>query len=573
MAYVGHPEGHRPAVGAELAAWLVDAVDRTSEYVGVADRFGNIVYMNASVRERFGYADRDLAGVTTDQLFRPEAFERYYREIRPVLLRGETWSGEIDMRTVQCASVQVALSVTARVGPGGEIEWLVVMGRDVTARRELERNLERRATHDPLTGLANRTLLLDRLDLAAARASRRGDGLAVVYIDLDHFKDVNDRFGHLTGDRLLREAARRISGAVRPADTVTRLGGDEFVVLCEEAGSVDEVLGIAERVCVALGSRPFTFNGVAVGVTASVGVSLSSQGDLPGVMLVHAADVAMYRAKQRGRARVELAWPDEQTGARRELVHQLAIGIGQGHMKVLYQPMLELRGGVATGVEALPFWEHPTRGWLAPDEFLLLAEEAGLATALGLQVLRDACHQACAWERALGASAPRVHVDLCESQLADAELPRLVEEMLARTGLEPSRLCLELPEAALIARPEPTAASVRALKALGVSLSVDHFAGAPISLELLEELPIDELKVEAALVGGLSDGSTEPAMLRATVDLAQRLALRTVADGVASEAQLAQLRGLGYDVGQGSVLAAPEPATTIVSALRRGFDV
>jgi diguanylate cyclase (GGDEF)-like protein/PAS domain S-box-containing protein len=577
-AFIGSIEDITPLVTAEHeTARLAGIVEATSDLVGIGElETGKLVYLNRAARERFGYVDRDITRTDFADLYHPDTWGVLDQLVLPALRRGEAWSGELAMIAADGSTIQVWQTISATADSDGRITEVASVGRDVTERRRLEEALAHQATHDGLTDLPNRALLLDHAGLALARARRDGHLVSLLFLDLDRFKQVNHTHGHDAGDELLRQVARRIAGMLRPADTVARLGGDEFVVLCEDVDDEHHAVAIAQRILSAIEATPFRIAGAELHVTASIGIALASgAADAHPEALLRDADAAMYRAKDLGRARLEVF--DE--SMRRRTAHRLALaedlthGIEQGRIAVHYQPAVDLRTGRVTSVEALARWDHPERGLLGPSEFIPLAEETGLIVRLGLQVLTVACTEARRWVERLGPAAPRLHVNLSSRQLAVPDLRRLVEEALEASGLRPDRLCLEITESVVMDDAEGVIDRLRELKEIGVSLAIDDFGTGYSSLSYLRRFPVDILKVDQSFVDGLGPDPEDSAIVAAIVSLASTLELEAVAEGVETAEQLAELRRLGCTGAQGYLFAKPVPAEEIEGLLDRAFDL
>ena len=518
----------------------------------------------------------------------------------------------------------------ARVGREGEPKWLrglvypvrneaeevtevALLLEDVTERKNLEDRLAYQAFHDPLTGLPNRTLLLDRIDQALMRAqhrsertSERGQQVALLFMDLDNFKYVNDSLGHDAGDRLLVEVARRLQGRLRPADTVARLGGDEFVVLLEEVEDPEEALRAAERVTSAL-QTPFALSGQEVFAPASIGIALgiASSGALapgppgaPGAPggrtrpeeLLRKADLAMYEAKRRGKGRhvVYEAAMGAQVGTRLKLENDLRKALGRDEFTLYYQPKVSLTDGRVVGVEALLRWNHPERGLVLPEEFIPLAEETGLIVAIGRWVLREACQQAHEWrsqgpwrsqwqdqwagENGDAPTPPTMWVNLSARQLQEPDLSRQVSAALEETGLDATGLGLEITESVLVGDGSASVSLLEDLKALGVSLAVDDFGTGYSSLAYLKRLPVDYLKIDRSFVGGLGVNAGDETIVSAVMGLAHAMKLEVVAEGVETRGQLERLREMGCERGQGFYWSRPLPAEAASEVLFRGSE-
>jgi len=454
------------------------------------------------------------------------------------------------------------------------IRGVVLNGRDITERVRLQEELTQQAYHDGLTGLANRSLYRDRLEQALARSARGADPVAVLILDLDGFKQVNDSLGHDAGDRLLQVVARRLTETVRPTDTVARFGGDEFALLLEDAAE-SLAVAVARRALSRL-AEPVSLEGRELTVAASIGIVVHTGGDRSGDDLVRDADVAMYAAKDAGRGRHEVFHadmardPDELLG----LDHELRLGLHRGEFSVHYQPEIDLAGGEIVGVEALVRWMSPTRGAVAPDRFIPVAEASGLIAALGEFVLREACLQTARWVRdGLVSGSFVTWVNVSGKQLALGGVPAAVERALRHAGLPPGRLGLEVTETTIV----PGGAADRArvelqqLNDLGVRIAIDDFGTGFSSLAQLRHFPLDMIKVDRSFIQGVERDTKDAAITANVVSLAHALGLVAVAEGIESDGQLAAVRAIGCDVAQGFLFARPMPGremTRELAALR-----
>ncbi|HEX6036760.1 putative bifunctional diguanylate cyclase/phosphodiesterase, partial [Longimicrobium sp.] len=450
-----------------------------------------------------------------------------------------------------------ARAVTVRAADGRAVRVAGSLS-DITEQKVAEELLLHHALHDVLTGLPNRSLMIDRLGLALRRVARSGGTLAVLFLDLDGFKVVNDSLGHATGDRLLDAVARRLEGCLRPADTVARLGGDEFSVLLEDLRDAAEARAVAERVHDAL-REPFPLDGRPVFTTASIGIAVGGAGATP-ESLLRDADTAMYRAKSGGRARCEVFDPTMHTTAvaRLALETDLRAALDREEFELAYQPVVSLADGRITGFEALARWRHPERGLLSPSEFISVAEETGLIVPLGRWVLREACRQLREWIRRYGAELS-VNVNLSPRQFVDGGLARDVSAALRDADLPAPFLKLEITEGLLMGEAGPVASMLDELKALGVELCIDDFGTGYSSLSYLHRFPIDTLKIDRSFVSRLSaDGQSEQ-IVRTILVLAQTLNLSAVAEGVETPEQAEQLRSMGCEFAQGFRFARPLP--------------
>ncbi|HET6864669.1 MAG TPA: EAL domain-containing protein [Solirubrobacteraceae bacterium] len=434
-------------------------------------------------------------------------------------------------------------------------------------RKRAETELAHQAMHDQLTGLPNRALFLDRLGLALERSRRSGAPLAVLFLDFDNFKEINDTRGHAAGDRVLSTLSGRLSGLLRPMDTVARFGGDEFTFLFEGITSEREVMLIADRICQAAG-RSINVDGVPLTATVSVGIAMVNDATVSPDTIIREADAAMYRAKDRGRARFELFDEDSRRRANQRIELEAAIrhALERDELRVHYQPHVILHGmDVVNGVEALVRWQHPTRGLLAAGEFMPMADDLGLAVPISQFVLQQALAQLSKWR----AHKPEMTLSLNISprQLRDPDLPLLLSESIRAGELDPAAVYLELSETGLAEDPDHTVRALHALKETGVRMTIDDFGVGALSLAWLTRMPVDALKIHESFVAGLGAGAENASLLGALVELGHALGLDVIAEGVENETQLEQLRELGCDAVQGYAIGRPVSADELEALL------
>ena len=460
-----------------------------------------------------------------------------------------------------------------RVAPlrdrGGNIAGTVSVALDITDREGSHVQLARRSLHDTVTGLANRELFVDHLGVALSRLKRREGCVAVLLLDLDRFKLINDCYGQEAGDELLGFFADRLRNLMRPSDTAARFGRDEFALLCEDIHSERDAIVIAQRITEAI-SRPFSLREEELVVTASIGIALSSGAEEPPGELLHNAHAAMHRAKDKGRARCETFNKSMHAHAkrRRQTENDLAKALEREELEVFYQPELHLDTGKVVAVEALLRWNHPERGFLLPQDFISVAEETRLIVPMGAWVLEQACIQARLWHENHPFLAPlRIAVNLSPCQLAVSGHTKMVERILAETETDPSTICLEITENAVMEDVDSSVAGLLDLKALGVSLAIDDLGTGHSSLAKLKRLPVDVLKVDQSFVQGLGHDPADAAIVSAVVNMAHALDLTAIAEGVETDQQLQELHYLGCDVAQGYYLGAPHPSEAIEELL------
>ena len=451
------------------------------------------------------------------------------------------------------------------------IRGVVLNARDVTERVNLEEELRRQAFHDGLTGLANRALFRDRLDQSLARSARSGDLLAVLFVDLDGFKQVNDSLGHDAGDQLLQEVAARFSSAVRPADTLARLGGDEFAILLEDSHEVLAVT-VAERLLERL-SKAVRLAGREMSLGASVGIVLHEGGPGESEELMRHADLAMYAAKHAGRGRHAVFHHDmgRELGELLGLEHEIRLGLQRNEFAVHYQPQVSLGSRKIVGVEALLRWHSPSRGLVPPAQFIPVAEATGLIQPLGEYVLRESCRQAAHWtEQGLLPEQFVVWVNASAKQLSASGFGNLVRSALSASDLPAAHLGLEVTETAIVAEGaggDRAIAELHALHALGVHIAIDDFGTGFSSLAQLRRFPVDLIKVDRSFVQGIENDAKDEAITTHTVNLAHAIGVLAIAEGVESDGQLASIVELGCDLAQGYLFAHPAPPDEVTQQL------
>ncbi len=528
-----------------------------SDLVLVARRDGTIVLVNPAWEETLGWTEQELLGRSMFELVHPDDDS----STRAVAVEGQ----QVVNYSNRCRHKDGSWRWLLWSGRGDGEAWYAI-AKDVTERLILER----RALCDELTGLANRALLLDHLRGALARLERADQKLlAVLSLDLDGFKLLNDGQGREAGDQILAEVARRVREVVRDSDVVSRFGGDEFVIVAEGLSRDTEALLLAERVVEAVG-RDFSLSGVPYTLSCSVGIATTPDSASDPDVMLREADTAMYRAKTRGAASIELfdAGVTAEVTDRFKIAQELRKALICDELTVVYQPVVAVTDGSLTGCEALVRWRHPQQGWMLPDRFVPLAETTGLIVQLGQRVLEDACRQAAEWRREGRELA--VSVNVSRRQLLEPGFVEIVRSALKQARLPAETICLEVTETAAPARHAGIVEVLHEVRALGVKLALDDFGSGYWTLANLRELPIDVIKIDRSFIAGMASGGTDRGIVAAVMALAAELGVVVIAEGVETEDQLAVLRELGCPLAQGHLFARPEPPERLFQTTLRG---
>ena len=555
-------------------AMLLEAVGQS---VVATDLEGNVVYWNRAAEDIYGWSSEEALGRSLRDLTVCEESLEKVEEVGSELRAGRAWSGETLLRRKDGSHVPVLGTATPLFDDRGSLVGMIGVSTDISERKTLEAELERRASHDPLTGMPNRPAFVDRLEQTLQRTRRRKNSrnkVGVLFMDLDGFKTINDSLGHEAGDRLLVAVAECLRNRLRSEDVLARFGGDEFAVLLEDTAGTSEAIRVAQRIAEDL-REPFTVDDFQVSLSTSIGITLGTAhaNDDPERML-READSAMYRAKEQGPGRYAVFDPAMQARAqeRLELEAELRRALEQEEFVLYYQPEVSLHDGKMVGFEALLRWQHPERGLLKPAAFVPIAEDTDLIAPIGRWVLEEACQQAKRWEEERPLASPMtMEINLSSKQLRRQGLVRTVEEALARADLEAHTLALDMTETVLIRVSEDNTQALDALKEMGVRLGLDDFGTGYSSLSYLKRLPVDRVKVDKSFVKGLGENATDTALVRMIIDLCHTLGVEIVAEGIETSEQAVLLRDMGCDLGQGYYFARPLPGEELAERLPKAF--
>lgn len=551
-------------------ARLLAIIERMGDAVAVADRDGRNLYLNPYGRTMLGIGlNEDISGESLEDHHSPAVAGFIRHRALPQAEKHGVWEGETVWRSRSGEEIATWQVIMTHKDANGAFEYWTTVARDIRERKMMEDRLSFQATHDALTGMPNRLLMRDRLQQAIANAKRERKLMAVVFLDLDNFKRINDTLGHAHGDQVLLEVASRLRDVLRHSDTLARQGGDEFIALLPGLSSANDVVGIVEKMVQVLG-RVIVVDGREIYVTASLGVSVYPFDHDNGDELLRKADVAMYRAKEQGRNGYQFYTPDmdERFNLDLQMEVDLRHGINNEELFLQYQPKVSLRSGQVTGFEALVRWRHPQRGIVSPGEFIPIAERSMLIAHLGEWVIREACRQIRVWRDAGEAVVP-VAVNVSAQQFEYMDVARLIRTALTETALEGELLELEITEGVLMRDPLATTRVLTQIKGLGVNIAVDDFGTGYSSLGYLKQFPVDVLKIDRSFVDEVSTNADDAAIVRAIVSMAHNLDIQVVAEGVETAEQLAFLRECECDFVQGYFFSRPvAPAEAVAFAVR-----
>ncbi len=545
-------------------------VDAEPECVKIMTANGILLQMNAAGLAMIEASEAaQVIGKPVWNLLKPE-YREAFRAFTENILRGNKGKMEFEIIGLKGTHRWMETNAVRLPDDRGGVPCMLSITRDITERKQTERRLKQLAHFDTLTNLPNRVQFIEHLEQAMVEADRHERLVAVVFLDLDRFKYINDSLGHEKGDLLLREVAMRLSGAIRRGDTVARLSGDEFALVLADMKHVDDAIHVAQKILDVF-HQSFHIAGHELFITASMGITLYPFDDRSAQDLLRNADVAMYRAKDTGKNNFQfyIAEMTAKATERLSLENDLRSALGQGELSLYYQPIADCKTGRIVGMEALLRWQHPKRGMISPALFIPLAEETGLIIPIGAWVLRTACEQCRAWQKR-GFPSLSVAVNLSARQFHQKDLPASIYGVLQETGLNPGSLGLELTEGLVMQQAEASVNTLRELKAMDIRISIDDFGTGYSSLSYLKRFPIDVLKIDQSFVRDISNDPDDAAIAITIITMAHSLGLKVVAEGVETEQQLNFLREYRCDAMQGFYFSKPLPAEQFEDLLKIG---
>jgi diguanylate cyclase (GGDEF)-like protein/PAS domain S-box-containing protein len=551
-------------------------LDSIGDAVLSTDLQGKVTYLNVVAEKITGWTREEAAGKDIEEVFvivDASTREPCVNPLRAAIKKNRTVQLTPNCLLIRRDGTEFAIEDSAAPihDQHGLATGAVIVFHDVSVARAMGAEMSHMAQHDTLTNLPNRALLQDRLTQAIATASRNDSRIAVLFLDLDGFKHINDSLSHATGDRLLQAVAKRLLAAVRTSDTVCRLGGDEFVILLSEVAHAGDAGVKAGKILSAL-SAPFEMEQNTLRITGSIGVSTYPEDGQSAELLIRNADLAMYQAKEKGRSNYQFYEKGMNVRAveRQSIEGDLRCALEKDEFVMHYQPKIDLKTGAITGVEALIRWNHPERGLVGPLQFISIAEDCGLMLPIGKWVLRESCRQAKAWQDA-GLPPVEMAVNVSSVEFRNDEFLKGISTILKETGLEPRYLELELTESVLMQHAEFSVPVLQKLKAMGVRLAIDDFGTGYSSLSYLRQFPIDTLKVDQSFIHEINDDTDDATIISAVINMGCRMKHRVIAEGVETAEQLAFLRAHGCDEGQGYYFGRPMPGVETAKLLELGM--
>jgi len=548
---------------------LAAALEAAANSITVTDAKGNIVWTNPAFSALYGYSAEEVMGKNCSLLRSDVQDARFYKEMWDVISSGRTWRGEIVNRRKDGALIPEEMTITPVESQPGTITHFIAIKQDISERKLAQQRVNYLAYYDALTGLPNRMLLREHLNTAVAAARRRGRGVALLFLDLDRFKIINDSLGHSFGDLLLRQVASRLKNEIRQEDTVARVGGDEFLILLNNVENFAEVEVIATRIVKSVMGE-FVIQGRTVSVTCSLGISVFPEHGEDAEALIKNADMAMYSAKEQG-SNTFCFFTDEMNMVlmeRLNLENGLRSAIDKGELFLVYQPQINIANGSVIGMEALIRWQSREWGLVMPDRFIRVAENSGLIVPIGEWVLRTACRQMKQWQDNGLLLAP-IAVNVSAVQFRQEGFRELIKQVLDETGLDPQYLELELTESLLLSNEDVMFEVLNGLKSMGLKLAIDDFGTGYSSLSYLRQFPVTKLKIDRSFIREVELNLDDAAITAAIISMAKVLDLKVIAEGIENEAQLLFLMKHECDEGQGYFFSRPLNVQAVESFLRK----
>jgi diguanylate cyclase (GGDEF)-like protein/PAS domain S-box-containing protein len=566
-AYIDISERKQAEEGLRLAAKVFES---SGEAILITDANANIISVNETFTRLTGYSAEEVMGKNPRILSSGKHDEAFYLAMWADIQTHGLWQGEIWNKHKSGRVYPKWMSINAVKDERGNVTHYISIATDISQRKQAEQDIQFLAYYDVLTGLPNRSLLRDRMEQLLLAAHRDKESFALLFLDLDRFKYVNDSMGHAVGDKLLQTVALRLQVCVREGDTVSRLGGDEFIVLLRQTDAAGAAL-VADKLLKAL-AQPYDINGIQIATHSSIGIAIYPDHADNIDTLIKNADMAMYRAKEEGRGNFQYFAPEMNSRANQlfAMEKDIRLALERGEFMLYYQPQVRLVDGAVCGVEALIRWKHPEKGFISPAEFIPVAEETGQIVPIGEWVLKTACRQLAEWRNEFGLPNFPVAVNVSTRQLRQTNLAQYVENVLTEAGLHGEDLELELTEGIMMGDTQAALDFLERMRHLGVALSIDDFGTGFSSMSYLKRLPLDKLKVDQSFVRDIETDEDDAAIVRSIISLAHRLNLRVIAEGVETQGQLDFLRVRGCDEIQGYYFSRPLPVTDLIRFIQSG---